>query len=119
MSDKPWTVLGIPIDCSGRATGVERMPAALRAAGLVARVGARDLGDLPVAIDDSTRDSVTGIIGFDAVCDRVCLVRWQTSRLDDLIADDDQLAILGLGCPSQVRECLVSVAAEPLHQDHK
>lgn len=31
------TLLGIPIDCSGRLVGVERMPAALRAAGLTAR----------------------------------------------------------------------------------
>jgi arginase len=62
------TLVGIPIDCSGRATGVERMPAALRAAGLVQQLDVPDAGDLSVIIDDSRRDPVTGIIGFEVVC---------------------------------------------------
>ena len=61
-------LLGVPIDCSGRSIGVERRPAALRAAGLVERLQLRDLGDLPVAIDDPQRDAATGIIGFPVVC---------------------------------------------------
>lgn len=62
-----FTVLGIPIDSSGRSTGVERLPAAFRDAGLVRRLGVEDLGDLPVAIDDSRRDPETGIIGFEQI----------------------------------------------------
>ncbi len=68
MSVAPWTVLGVPIDCSGRRIGVEKMPAALRAAGLVERLGTADAGDLAVSIDDSRRDPWTGIIGYRDVC---------------------------------------------------
>ena len=70
MSNNPTltTLIGVPIDCSGRAIGVERMPAALRAAGLSQRLGVPDAGDLPVTIDDPRRDPVTGMIGFEAVC---------------------------------------------------
>ena len=39
------------------------------------------------------------------------------SRVDDLVADHDQLAILALGHPSQVCEGLVGIDAEFLHQD--
>jgi hypothetical protein len=39
------------------------------------------------------------------------------TRLDDVVADSDQLAILALRHSSQVSEGLVSVDAEPLHQD--
>ena len=58
---------GIPIDGSGAFTGLERMPAALRIAGLVDRLKIKDLGDLPVKIDDPKRDKTTGIIGFKQV----------------------------------------------------
>jgi hypothetical protein len=37
---------------------------------------------------------------------------WEPSRVDDLVADHDQLAILALRDPSQVREGLVGVDAE-------
>ncbi|MCG3212658.1 MAG: Arginase [Anaerolineae bacterium] len=62
------SLLGIPIDCSGRLVGVERMPATLRAAGLAARLGLPDGGDLPVSLTDPHRDPVTGIIAFEQVC---------------------------------------------------
>ncbi len=57
--------LGVPIDCSGRFAGCERMPAALRAAGLKqALPGAEDLGNLQVSLADPVRDPETGIIGY-------------------------------------------------------
>lgn len=65
---KPLTMIGVPIDCSGRLVGVERMPAALRAAGLPARLQIEDRGDLPVTLDDPDRDPQTGIIAFQQVC---------------------------------------------------
>lgn len=58
------SVVGIPIDCSGKFAGCERMPAALRAAGLD-RLGVPDLGNLQVALADPRRDPVTGIIAYD------------------------------------------------------
>ncbi|MCB9452097.1 MAG: arginase family protein [Anaerolineaceae bacterium] len=61
-------IIGVPIDCSGRFTGVERMPAALRAAGLATRLNLHDWDDIPAVIDDPVRDETTGIIGYQAVC---------------------------------------------------
>ena len=48
-----FIALGVPIDCAGADTGVERMPRALRDAGLIDTLGIIDLGDLPVAINST------------------------------------------------------------------
>ncbi len=44
------TLVGVPIDSSGYPNGLERMPRALREAGIGQRINLRDDGDLPVAI---------------------------------------------------------------------
>ncbi len=62
-----WTLIGAPLDSSGADRGDGRGVAALRAAGLAAAVGARDAGDLDIAIDDSERDPATGVIGYAQV----------------------------------------------------
>lgn len=62
-----FTIVGIPINSSGYANGVERMPEALRSAGLVERLNIRDAGDIHVAINDTKRDPKTGIIGFESI----------------------------------------------------
>jgi hypothetical protein len=54
------SVLDAPLDCSGAAEGEERAPAALRAAGLVERLGARDCGEVDARIRDTRRDPETG-----------------------------------------------------------
>jgi arginase len=69
------TVAGVPIDCTGRFAGCERLPAALRATGLVERLGARDAGNLQVAIADPRRDPATGIIGFGDVVAASAVIR--------------------------------------------
>ncbi len=56
-------VIDAPLDCSGAGRGEELAPAALRAAGLVKRLGARDAGVADAQIRDTRRDSVTGVIG--------------------------------------------------------
>jgi arginase len=38
-------ILDAPLDCSGAGRGEERAPAALRAGGVVERLGARDAGE--------------------------------------------------------------------------
>jgi arginase len=58
-----WTAIGVPIDSVGRVGGTEHAPRALREAGLVEALGARDAGDLVVSIRGEERDSVTGIVG--------------------------------------------------------
>jgi arginase len=56
-------ILDAPIDCSGAGRGEERAPAALRAAGLVERLGARDAGEADGRIRDKRRDPNTGVVG--------------------------------------------------------
>ena len=98
-----FTILGIPIDSAGRGTGVERLPGALRAAGLVRRLEAEDLGDLPVTFDDSQRDPATGIIGFESV--QAASAAIQTA-VGDLLAEDRRPLLLGGDCT-----LLIGVAA--------
>lgn len=59
-----WTMIGAPLDSSGRDRGDARGVAALRAAGLAAAAGARDAGDLEIAITDPSRDVETGLVGY-------------------------------------------------------
>ena len=56
-------VIDAPIDCSGAGRGEEHAPAALRAAGLVERLGARDAGEAEARIRDTRRDPGTGVVG--------------------------------------------------------
>lgn len=58
------SVLGAPFDSSGSDRGEGRAPDALRRAGLVQRLGARDLGDVVPRITDSKREPTSGVIGF-------------------------------------------------------
>lgn len=86
-----FTLIGIPIDCSGAATGVEKMPNALRQAGLASRLHIDDRGDWPVGIHDASRDPVTGIIGFADVCATTAVIRdnllqvWQQGKRPFLV----------------------------------
>jgi arginase len=60
-------LLGVPVDSSGAFAGCERMPAALRAAGLASALAVPDLGNLQVALADPVRDPVSGIIGLTSL----------------------------------------------------
>jgi arginase len=57
-------VLGIPIDSEGLAEGCNLTPRVLRQTGLIATLGADDAGDLPLAITDTRRDPVTGVLAY-------------------------------------------------------
>jgi arginase family enzyme len=61
------SVIDAPLDCSGAGRGEELAPSALRAAGLVERLGAEDAGEADARIRDTRRDPDTGIIGADDV----------------------------------------------------
>jgi arginase len=61
---RPLLVVGAPLEGSGTGRGEARAPAALRAAGLVERVGAVDFGDLAVRVDEPARDPATGVVGL-------------------------------------------------------
>ncbi|MCB8959045.1 MAG: arginase family protein [Ardenticatenales bacterium] len=87
-------LVGAPLDCSGRFTGVERMPAALRNAGLVTSLGLPDLGDWPVQIANAQRDPASGIIGYADVCASSAVIR---QELGELLARGERPLIVG-GC---------------------
>jgi arginase len=65
------TVIGVPIDSLGTPGGTERAPGALRQAGIVGELGARDAGDLAVRIAGTERDRESGIVGYPSVV-RTC-----------------------------------------------
>lgn len=58
-----FAIVDAPVDCSGSGRGEERAPAALRAAGLVERLRARDAGEADARIRDTRRDPDTGVVG--------------------------------------------------------
>ena len=62
-----FTIVDAPLDCSGAGRAEERAPAALRAAGLIERLGAGYGGEADARIRDSRRDAETGVIGADDV----------------------------------------------------
>lgn len=82
MSSSVFTsLIGAPLDCSGRFIGTELMPSALRAAGLVQLLDIRDAGDMAVTIDSPVRDPETGIIGFQSVCASSATIRAEVGAL--------------------------------------
>jgi arginase len=92
---KPFDVmLGVPIDSSGAFVGCERLPAALRAAGLVEALGIPDLGNLQVTIADPVRDPEHGVLGLDDAANACQVVR---RELAPLLADGKHPLVVG-GC---------------------
>ena len=60
-------IVDAPIDSSGAGRGEEHAPAALRAAGLLQRLGARDAGEADARIRDRRREPITGVVGASEV----------------------------------------------------
>ena len=59
-----WTVIGAPLESSGKGEGEERGPAALRATRLLTRLNPEDQGDIEARVASSARDPETGVIGY-------------------------------------------------------
>jgi arginase len=91
----PLCVLDVPLDCSGAAEGEERAPAALRAAGLLERLGARDAGEADARIRDTTRDPATGVIGAADVRRASTAI---ADRLRELLGGDERPLVVGGDC---------------------
>jgi arginase len=90
-----WTVIGAPID-SGAGTDAEVLaPGALRTAGILERVGARDLGDVTPGLVDTARDPETGVIG---VRDLVRFSQELRGRLATVVSADERPLVLGGDC---------------------
>ncbi|MGQ0600300.1 MAG: arginase family protein [Anaerolineales bacterium] len=97
------SIIGVPIDSTGTFAGCERMPAALRAAGLAERLNLPDAGDLLVSISDPERDAATGLIGFH---DLVAVSAQIRGAVRDALARGERPLVVGGSC-----ELLIGVAA--------
>jgi arginase len=61
-----WAAIGAPLDSAAAGEGEERAPAALRKAGLLARLGAADLGDVD-PLHPPERHPRSGILAFESL----------------------------------------------------
>jgi arginase len=86
--------VGVPIDSLGKPGGTELAPDALRRAGVVEALGARDAGDLPVRIVGTERDPESGIVGYPTV---VATGQGIRDGVAPLVAGTEFVAVLG-GC---------------------
>jgi arginase family enzyme len=84
-----------PLDCSGAGRGEERAPAALRAAGLAERLGARDAGEADARIRDTRRDPATGVVGAADVRRASSAV---AARVRELLDAGERPLVLGGDC---------------------
>lgn len=92
MSDRPLTLLGVPIDSVGKPGGTELGPDALRKR--MEPAGIPDAGDTRTRLRGGVRDPDTGWLDFDQVCDLTGEVR---ERVSDLVSDGRVPVVLG-GC---------------------
>lgn len=90
-----FTVLDAPIDSSGRGRGEERAPAALRAAGLLTRLGARDAGEADARIRDARREAATGVIGASDVRRASAVI---AARVGELLEAGERPFVVGGDC---------------------
>ena len=90
-----FAVVDAPIDCSGAGRGEEQAPAALRAAGLIERLGARDAGEAGARIRDTRRDPGTGVIGAADVRRASAAI---AERVRELLAARELPLVLGGDC---------------------
>ena len=88
-------IIDAPIDCSGAGRGEERAPGALRAAGLVERLRARDAGEAGARIRDRRRDPATGVIGAVEVRRASTAI---ASRVHEVLEARERPLVLGGDC---------------------
>jgi arginase family enzyme len=94
-------VVDAALDCSGAGRGEELAPAALRAAGLLERLGARDAGAADAHIRDTRRDPATGVIGAADVRRATANISGRVSNVLDvgdcpLVVGGDCTLLLGV-----------------------
>ena len=90
-----WAIVDAPLDGSGAGRGEEQAPAALRAAGLVERLGARDAGEADARVRDTRRDPDTGVVGAADVRRASTAI---ASRVRELLEAGERPFILGGDC---------------------
>jgi arginase len=90
-----WALVDAPLDCSGAGRGEERAPAALRAAGLLERIRARDAGSADARIRDTRRDPGTGVVGAVEVRRASTAI---SSRVGELLEARERPLVVGGDC---------------------
>jgi arginase family enzyme len=90
-----FAILDAPLDSSGSRRGEERAPAALRAAGLLERLRARDAGEADARILDQQREPETGVVGAADVRRASEAI---ASRVRDVLEAGDRPLVLGGDC---------------------
>jgi arginase family enzyme len=90
-----FAVIDAPIDCSGTGRGEERAPEALRAAGLLERLRARDAGEADSRIRDSRRDSDSGVVGASEVRRASRAI---ASRVHEVLEGGERPLVVGGDC---------------------
>jgi len=90
-----FAIIDAPLDCSGTGRGEERAPAALRAAGLVERLRARDAGEADARVRDTRRDPDTGVVGAAEVRRAATAI---ASRVSEVWGAGERPLVLGGDC---------------------
>jgi len=90
-----WVVQGAPLDSAADGEGEERAPDALRAAGLIGRLGARDEGDVASALRPPERDERTGIIAFEGLVEASAAI---AAAVDRALSRDERPLVIGGDC---------------------
>jgi arginase len=90
-----FAVIDAPIDSSGTGRGEERGPVALRAVGLLERLGARDAGQADVRIRDCRRDPTTGVVGAIELLRASAAI---ASRVREVLESGERPLLLGGDC---------------------
>jgi arginase family enzyme len=90
-----FAVIDAPIDSSGRGRGEERGPVAIRAAGLLERLGARDAGEAEARIRDPRREPTTGVVGASEVRRASAAI---ASSVREVLERDERPLVLGGDC---------------------
>jgi len=88
-------ILDAPLDCSGAGRAEQFAPAALRAAGVVERLGARDAGEADARIGDPRRDPEPGVIGAADVRRASAAI---AARVRELVGAGECPVVLGGDC---------------------
>ena len=90
-----WVALGAPFDSAAEGAGEERAPTALREAGLIDGLGARDLGDVAQPLRPAERDARSGILAFEALVEGSEAI---ATAVGETIEAGDRPLVLGGDC---------------------
>lgn len=86
---------GAPLDSAAAGEGEERAPDAMRAAGLIEQLGARDEGDVASVLRPPVRDERTGIIAFESLVDASAAI---AAAVDGALSRNERPLVLGGDC---------------------